>query len=159
MSLFYEIIPLLILDAHIHHIHSQGCGCSFHCLLSHSFSRTNTGHCTFCNLIFRILSPSPLGLSQSLRLYCVISSGFGYFVHCMCNRCCFWFGNVKYRATQRLLLGSKLFFFCSMKCDVMQGIFLMWRSMQGRYLIESAAKFRRWLLGIEWTVHRQAKKT
>jgi len=76
----------------------------------------------------------------------------------MCNRCCFWFGNVKYLATQRLLLGSKLFFLWSMKCSVIQGIFLMWRSMQGRYLIESVAKFRRWLLGIEWTVHRLTKK-
>jgi hypothetical protein len=97
-----------------------------------------------------------------LRSYCVISSGFGFLVHCMCNRCCFWFGNVKYLATQRLLLGSKLFFFVcvwSMKCCVIQGIFVMWRSMQGRYLTESVAKFRRWPLGIEWTVHRLAKKT
>jgi hypothetical protein len=136
MSLGYEIIPLLILDAHIRHIHCQDCGCSFHCLLSHSFSRINTGKCTFFNMIVLIVSPSPLDLSQSLRLYCVISSGFGCFVHCMCNRCCFWFGNVKYCATQRLLLESKLFFLCSMKCGVMQGIFFMRRSMQGRYLIK-----------------------
>jgi hypothetical protein len=34
----------------------------------------------------------------------------------------------------------------------------MWRNIQGRYLIESVAKFRRWLLGIEWTVHRLVNK-
>jgi hypothetical protein len=34
----------------------------------------------------------------------------------------------------------------------------MWRSLQGRYLTESVAKFRRWLLGIERTVHRLVNK-
>jgi len=120
MSLGYEIIPLLILKAHLRRIHSHGCCCrSFHCVLSHSFSpilyilRPDRSHheswpsrliavVTFVlRRIFRF---------QMLRVLHVQQVLFFVWVY-------------KKSSSQRLLLWSELFFLWCVMCCVIQGIF------------------------------------